>query len=277
MLEQSQVPFFTTADQCVNAMRSLIQFAKSQKASGEPRERVISISSKKKNRIEKLLRSSHKILTEDRGKEILSYYGIPVTSERLGKNLREVKDIAWNIGYPIALKIISPKITHKTEARGLRLTIKDEKELSAAYEEILGNVKKYDPKAEVRGVLVQEMVLPGKEVIIGVSQDPQFGPVVMFGMGGVFVEMLEDFSIRRPPLREKDAWEMIRETKGYRILEGIRGDKQSDLESIVMVLMAISQLALDFRNVISEIDINPLRVYPEGEGAKVVDCLFIKK
>jgi acetyltransferase len=277
MLEESQVPFFNTADQCVNAMRSLIQYSKFKKTYGKYSERVISISPQKKDRIGELLRSSHKSLTEDQGKEILSSYGIPVTSEGLGKNLREAKDIARNIGYPIALKIISPKITHKTEARGLRLNIKDEKELSVAYEEILGNVKKYHPKAEVRGVLVQEMVKPGKEVIIGVSQDPQFGPVVMFGIGGVFVEMLEDFSVRRAPLREKDAWEMIRETKGYRILEGVRGDKQSDLESIVKVLIAISQLALDFRNVISEIDINPLRVYPEGEGSKVVDCLFIKK
>jgi len=277
MLEESQVPFFTTADQCVNAIRSLIQYSKFKKTYGEHSERVISISPKKKNRIEKLLQSSHESLTEDQGKEILSYYGIPVASEGLGKNLREVKEIARNIRYPIALKIISPKITHKTEARGLRLDIKDEKELSVAYEEILGNVKKYNPKAEIRGILVQEMVKPGKEVIVGVTKDPQFGPVVMFGIGGVFVEILEDFSLRRAPLREKDAWEMIRETKGYRVLEGVRGDKQSDLESIVKVLMAISQLALDFQNVISEIDINPLRVYPEGEGAKVIDCLFIKK
>ena len=109
------------------------------------------------------------------------------------------------------------------------------------------------------------------------NQDPQFGPVILFGLGGIFVEVLKDFSLRRAPLRESDAWEMIKEIKGYPLLAGVRGEKPSDLQAVVEVLLAVSQMALDLKDVVSEIDINPLVVYPEGQGAKVVDCLFIKK
>jgi len=121
------------------------------------------------------------------------------------------------------------------------------------------------------------MVKSGKEVIVAVVQDPQFGPTIMFGLGGVFVEVLKDFSLRRAPLKEKDAWSMIREIKGYPVLEGVRGDSSSDLAAIVRVLMTVSQLAIDFENFISAMDINPLVVYPNGEGVKVLDCLFVKK
>jgi acyl-CoA synthetase (NDP forming) len=125
-------------------------------------------------------------------------------------------------------------------------------------------------------MLVQEMVPPGREVIIGVTQDPQFGPMVMFGLGGIFVEVLKDFSLRHAPLKERDAWEMIREIKGYKILEGVRGEKRSDQEAIVRTLMAVSQMAVDLKGAFSEIDINPLVVYPEKGGLKAVDCLFVK-
>ena len=276
MLEKSRVPFFTSATQCVNALRSLVQYSQFDKTPRENNAYRVSIAPEKKRRINELLGSSHHNLTEDEGKEILSCYGIPVTTEKLGGSFREVKEIARDIGYPIALKIVSRQITHKTEAGGLRLNIKDENELKVAYEELLRNVNTCDPEAEIRGVLVQEMVQPGREVIIGLSQDPQFGPMIMFGIGGIFVEVLRDFSLRRAPLQEKDARDMIRETKSYRILQGVRGERPADIEAIVRILLAISQLAVDLGRAVTEVDINPLVVYPEGEGAKVVDCLFIK-
>jgi acyl-CoA synthetase (NDP forming) len=126
-------------------------------------------------------------------------------------------------------------------------------------------------------VLVQEIVKSGKEAIVGLVQDPQFGPMIMFGLGGVFVEVLKDFSLRRAPLKEKDAWSMIREIRGYPVLEGVRGDLSSDIPAIVRVLITVSQLAIDFENFISAMDINPLVVYPNGKGVKVLDCLFVKK
>lgn len=276
MLEESQVPFFTSATQCVNAVRLLVQYSQFDKTLQEDHAFGVFIEPEKKKRINTLLGVSHHTLTEDEGKEILSCYGIPVTTEKLGGSFREVKEIARDIGYPIALKIVSRQITHKTEAGGLRLNIVEENELKVAYEELLSNANANNPEAEIKGILVQEMVQPGREVIIGVNQDSQFGPMVMFGIGGIFVEVLRDFSLRRPPLQEKDAREMIRETKGYRILQGVRGERPLDIKAIVRVLLTISQLALDLRDIVSEVDINPLVVYPEGEGVKVVDCLFLK-
>jgi len=275
LLEESQVPFFISADQCVNTVVSLVRYSQSEKTTQE--DSAVFIAPDKKRRIKTLMESSPQGLTEDQGKEILSYYDIPVVTEKLCKDLEEAKDVAHKIGYPIALKIVSPQITHKTEAGGLRLNINDESELLPAYKDIMNNVKQCNPHAEIRGVLAQEMVKPGKEVIIGVSHDPQFGPMLIFGIGGIFVEVLRDFSLRLAPLREKDAWQMIQEIKGFRILKGFRGDKPSDIKAIVEILMAISRLAIDLQDIISVIDLNPFIVYPKGEGGVVVDCLFIKK
>ena len=278
MLEESQVPYFTSASQCVNALKALVCYSTFKKTlNSDPVPASPGLPPADRKRIEVLLTADENGITEEEGKEILACYQMPVTMERLGINLEAAREVAQRIGYPLALKIVSPQIIHKTEAGGIRLNIKNQRELDAAYEEILSNVHAYDPQAEIKGVLIQEMVLPGKEVIIGASQDPQFGPMIMFGLGGIFVEVFRDFSLRRAPLQERDAWEMIREIEGYPILEGVRGDKPSDLQAIVGVLMAVSQMATDLKDMVSEIDINPLIVYPEGEGAKVVDCLFIKK
>jgi acetyltransferase len=138
-------------------------------------------------------------------------------------------------------------------------------------------VKRYRPDAEVAGMLVQEMVPSGKELIIGVTRDAQFGPMVMFGLGGVFVEVLKDFSLRHAPLKERDAWEMIQEIRGYRILEGVRGGQRSHLESIAQALMAVSRMAVDLGGIFAEMDINPLVVYPGQGGVKAIDCLFAAK
>jgi len=278
MLEESQVPYFMSASQCVNALKALVCYSKFKKTlSSHPVPASPGLPPADRKRIEALLTADENGITEEEGKAILACYQISVTLERLGKNLEAAREIAQHIGYPLALKIVSPQIIHKTEAGGIRLNIKNQRELDAAYEEILINVHAYDLQAEIKGVLIQEMSLPGKEVIIGMSQDPQFGPMIMFGLGGIFVEVFGDFSLRRAPLLERDAWEMIREIEGYPILEGVRGEQPSDLQAIVGVLMAVSQMAIDLKDRVSEIDINPLIVYPEGEGAKVVDCLFIKK
>jgi acetyltransferase len=261
----------------VKALHALVQYSTFLRNYDEQGSSIFSSSADRFSKIEKFLKISSKILTEDEGKEILSYYGISIPQEGLGRNIEEIKGIASRIGYPVVLKIVSPQIAHKTEMGGLKLNIKDERELVKAYEEILNNVKGYRAGLEIKGMLVQEMVPPGREVIIGVMQDPQFGPMVMFGLGGIFVEVLKDFSLRHAPLKERDAWEMIKEIKGYKILEGVRGEKRSDLEAIARTLIAVSQLAVDFKDIISEIDINPLVVYPDKGGVKAIDCLFVKK
>jgi len=271
------VPFFTSPDQCVKALEASLRYSRFLESHDEEKGPGISILAPVRRRIEMIFENSERILTEDQGKEILSACGISVASEKLSKSLVEAEEIANKIGYPVALKIISPQIGHKTEAGGLKLGIGNKEELSLAYEQVLDNAKKHNPRAEIKGVLVQEMVKSGKEVIVGLVQDPQFGPMIMFGLGGVFVEVLKDFSLRRAPLKEKDAWSMIREIRGYPILEGIRGEPSCDLAAIVRVLMFVSQLAIDFENFISAMDINPLVVYPNDKGVKVLDCLFVKK
>jgi len=277
MLEKSSVPIFTSSSQCAKALASSLRYARFLESYINEKGQTVSILQSDRHRIEAILRSPGRILTEDVGKEILSAYRIPTTSEKLSRNLDEAQEIALEIGYPVALKIISPQIAHKTEAGGLRLSIGNEEELSLAYKQVLDSAKRYNPEAEFKGVLVQEMVRPGKEVIIGIIQDPQFGPIIMFGLGGIFVEVLKDFSLRHAPLKERDAWAMIQEIKGYPVLKGIRGGSSYDLVAIVRVLMAISQLAMDLKNSIYSIDINPLVVYPGDQGVKVLDCLIVKK
>jgi acetyltransferase len=277
MLEESQVPLFTSPHQGIKALSALVKYSDYLKDRDNEKIEIPPISKEKRFRIESLFKSSSQILTEDEGKEILSYYDIPVPKERLCRDLEEACRAASELGYPVALKIVSPQITHKTEVGGLKLDLKNEDELVKAYNEIMKNVKSHKPDAKIKGMLVQEMVPSGKEVIIGVIEDSQFGPMVMFGLGGIFVELLNDFSLRHAPLKEKDAWEMVKEIRGFKILEGIRGEKRSDQEAIVKTLMAVSQMAVDLKGSFSEIDINPLVVYPEKGGLKAVDCLFVKK
>lgn len=277
MLGKSSVALFTSPDQCAKALAAALTYGGFLESHVDEKPVGISTLPSDRGRIESILESSGRIVTEDMGKGILSAYGIPIPSEKLSRSLDEGKKIAAAIGYPVALKIISPQIPHKTEAGGLKLGIKNEEELSFAYTQIFDNAKEYNPQAEIKGVLVQEMVESGKEVIVGMLRDSQFGPMILFGLGGVFVEVLKDFSLRHAPLKEKDAWSMIREIKGYPVLEGVRGGTSCDLGAIVRVLIGVSQLAVDFQKFISSMDINPLVVYPEGQGVKVLDCLFVKK
>ncbi len=279
ILRKSPVPLFTSPDQCVKALMASVRYKRFLENHTNNREKAapISITSSSHKRIEAILETSKRILTEDLSKEILSYYDIPITSEKLSRNMDEAKKNSLEIGYPVALKIVSPQIAHKTEIGGVRLSIGNEEELSLAYTQVLDNIQKNKPEAEINGVLVQEMVKPGKEVIVGMVQDPQFGPMIMFGLGGIFVEVLKDFSLGHAPLKERDAWAMIQEIKGYSVLRGVRGESPCDLAGIVRLLMAVSQMAVDFQDLILTLDINPLMVYPDGQGIKVLDCLIVKK
>jgi acetyltransferase len=223
-----------------------------------------------------VLSKAERSLTESQGKELFSLYEIPCTKEEVATSEEDAVRIAGEIGYPLALKIDSPDILHKTEAGGLKLNITDEKALIEAYNEVLENAKAYDPKAHVNGVLVQEMVVGGTEVIVGVKNDPQFGPTIMFGLGGIFVEILKDVSLRVAPLTKEDAMAMIREIKGYKVLAGARGRAKMDIDAIADVLVKVSRMALALEDQVAELDINPLLVLPEGKGVRVADALVIK-
>jgi len=212
-------------------------------------------------------------LSESQSKEILRSYGIQTTRESLAVDAEDAVRIAANLGCPVALKIDSPDIPHKTETGGVRLNLETPGEIKKAYREIIHNVYNYHPNALIKGILVQEMLTGGIEVIAGISRDPIFGPTVLFGLGGIFVEALDDVSLRVAPLNAEDAQEMISEIKGFRVLSGLRGKPPTDLDAMVNILLKLSQIAIDFPQ-IAELDINPLFVYAKGQGIRAADALI---
>lgn len=211
-------------------------------------------------------------LLETEAKELLREYGISVPDFKLIKSEDEIVGLAKEINFPIVMKIVSPDIIHKTEAGGVKVGIKDEKEAKAAYQNIIYKVKKYKKEAKISGVIAYSMIPQGTEIIIGMMKDPCFGPTIMFGLGGIFVEILKDISFRILPLEERDAEEMIFEIKGYQILKGIRGETPKDVKSIRDVLVKISQLVMENPE-IKEIDLNPVFVF--NKGLQVVDARMI--
>jgi acetyl-CoA synthetase (ADP-forming) len=204
-------------------------------------------------------------LTEYDSRQILQCYKIPLVKTELAKNAEEAVNLAKRIGYPVVLKVSSPDIIHKTDVGGLALNLKSEEDVRTAFSRITENIKKKAPRAKIYGMLVQKMIEDGQEVIIGGKKDPQFGQTMMFGLGGVLVEVFEDVSFRVLPLERKEAENMIKETRGYRILKGYRG-KSYDIKALVEILMKTSRL-LEENQEIKELDINPVIVLPKGAFA----------
>jgi acyl-CoA synthetase (NDP forming) len=211
-------------------------------------------------------------LTELESKQILKEAGINTTQIRLARTKKEAISLSKEIGFPIVLKVISPDVLHKTDAGGVKLSLNNEEEVGKAYDEIISSVKKHEPSANIQGVSVQNMARPGTEVIIGMSKDPQFGPVLMFGLGGILVEVLKDVSFRIVPLTRRDAREMIREIKGYPVLEGYRGQEPANIAVLEEMLLKVSDF-VESRPEIKELDINPIFAY--SDGAMAVDARVI--
>lgn len=211
-------------------------------------------------------------LTEIESKELIGKEGIPVVQAKLARNKEEVVGISNELGYPVALKIISPDIIHKSDAGGVRLDLRDSAEVEEAFKEMIDSAKNQHPGADIQGISVQKMVSPGVEVIIGMTKDPQFGPVMMFGLGGVLVEILEDVSFRIIPLTKRDASEMIREIKGYPLLEGYRGQAPSDISCLEDLLVTVSKF-IEKHPEVKELDLNPVFAY--RNGAMVVDARIV--
>ncbi len=224
--------------------------------------------------MERLIKSPD-ALSEYDAKKVLAGYGIPITREALATTADTAVKRAREIGYPVVLKIQSPQIMHKTEAGGIRLNLSRDKDVRDAYMDLMANAKKYKPDAVIQGVLVQEMLKDGVEVIVGTTEDPVFGHVLMFGLGGIFVEALKDVSFRITPLALRDAEAMVREIRGYPVLRGLRGKGPVSLDALVDVIMRVSRLVTDHGDAIRELDINPLVLFPDG--AKVADALIVKK
>lgn len=217
-------------------------------------------------------KEGRKFLLEPEAKIVCRDYGIPVTSFRIAENETEAVEFAKDIGYPVVLKIVSPEIIHKSDVGGVIINLKDSKDVQNAYKQIMDNVQKHKPNAKIIGILVQEMAPPSTEVIVGATKDPQFGPAIMFGLGGIFVEVLRDVTFRIAPVTEDEAREMITEVRAYPLLKGYRNTPPADIDAIVKILLNTSRLVTDHEE-IKELDLNPIMVYEKG--AKTVDARII--
>ncbi len=209
-------------------------------------------------------------------RQVMEAYGFPVPQSRLAATAEEAVSIAEEIGYPVVLKIASPDILHKTDVGGVRVNLRSAGDVRDAFDLIVYRAERYVPGARIWGCLVQQMVPKGREVLLGMSRDPQFGPLVAFGLGGIYVEALKDVAFRIAPFSREEAAEMIREIRSYALLEGVRGEPPADEEAMVDALLRVSQLVTDFPEIV-ELDINPLMVFEKGRGAVALDMRLILK
>ena len=222
--------------------------------------------------IERAVKEGRTALTEIEAKELLRQAGINVVETRLAVSKEQAVAVSQQLGFPVVLKIVSADVLHKTDAGGVKLGLKTAVQVGKAWDEIMKSVKKAFPNAKIEGVSVQPMAKPGVEVIIGMSKDAQFGPVLMFGLGGIFVEIIKDVSFRIVPLLKRDAGEMVREIKGFPLLKGYRGSEPVDIENLEKLLPRVSEF-VEQTPEIKELDLNPIFAYKDG--AVAVDARVI--
>jgi acetyl coenzyme A synthetase (ADP forming)-like protein len=223
------------------------------------------------------LRAGRPQLVELPALKAFRHYGFPTVPFALAKSADEAVAAAEEMGYPVVMKISGPQILHKTDIGGVRLDLADEHQVRGAFDEMFASVRRHlGEEVEIWGVLIQKMLARGKEIILGVTRDPSFGPLLMFGLGGIYTEALRDVAFRLAPLREIVAAEMIKDIRSHRLLEGVRGEPPSDMAAIAECILRLSQLVTDHPS-IQELDINPLMVYPRGQGAVIADARIILK
>ena len=222
--------------------------------------------------LEKVRSENRSMLTEVEAKELLKQAGVSVVDTRLAASKEEAISISQQLGFPVVLKIASPDVVHKSDAGGIKLDLETPEQVGRAYDEILAAITQQQPDARIDGISVQNMARPGVEVIIGMSKDPQFGPVLMFGLGGILVEILEDVSFRIVPLTRRDAREMVREIRGYPVLEGYRGQEPVDVDNLEELILKVSDF-VEQNPEIKELDLNPVIAY--NDGAVAVDARIV--
>lgn len=276
IMSEGGIPYYLYAEPAIKTLKAMYDFKKwVDKASTKaPTLQFTKDTDKVKSIFENVRKHGRANLLEEEGYEVLQAYGFPTPQSILCTTEQEGIDAARQIGYPLVMKIVSPDIIHKSDAGGVKVGVKTDDELKSAFRTITENALKYKSDAKIKGVLVQEMVKSAKETILGASQDPTFGPVIMFGLGGIYVEVLKDVVFRVAPIDEQEATNMVESIKTIKLLKGVRGEKPSDLKAIADSLQRLSQLVVDFQE-IKEFDINPLLVLEEGKGARVVDARII--
>ncbi len=277
-LVEHGVPAYPAPDLAVNAMAALREFSRLKATLGETEaaqgqaDRAAALQIIAHARAE-----GRGSLTEIEAKQIFACYGLPVTSTKLAKTEEEAVRLAKEIGFPVVMKIVSPDILHKSDAGGVKVNIKDENAVREAFRTIMANSLKYKADANIHGIAVQEMAPWGTEVILGSVNDPTFGPTMMFGLGGIFVEVLKDVTFRVAPVSSGQAMRMLGEIRGAPILAGVRGEAPRDTKAMSETVSRYSAMIIDLADEISESDANPVLVYEDGKGIKVVDARIILK
>lgn len=271
-LKAVNVPRYDTPVKCARGMETLWRFARAQRDCARiATEPVLRLHRPEQARA---LAGLKRDLTEYESKRVLADYGIPVTTEYVAIDAEQACAFAAQIGFPVVMKIVSPDIAHKSEAGGVKVGVRDDASVRAAFTEILANAQRFDAQAHIDGVLVQPLVVDAVEVILGVNNDPLFGPAVMFGLGGIFAEIMKDVSFRIAPITLSEAHEMIREIRAFPILDGARGRPKADVDALADAIVRLAALALDLEGQVAEIDINPLFVLPAGRGVVAGDALI---
>jgi len=274
ILKEAGIPVVESSDRAAQQMSALMHFAMKQKKISKMILPMAAVRERAavKNLFKKVKDAKRTNLLETESRELLQEYGISLPDAALVRNPNEAVEAAVAIGYPIAMKIVSPAIIHKSDAGGIMLNLGNAEEVRTAFANICTNAEQVTTKENILGTLISPMVAPGQECIIGMIRDQQFGPVIMFGLGGIFVEVLKDVSFRVAPLADEDIDDMIRDIKGYKVLSGVRGEKPRDISSLYYILTKLSEIATDNPEIM-EIDLNPVIVHEQG--ASIVDSRVI--
>jgi 4-hydroxybutyrate---CoA ligase (ADP-forming) len=270
ILSEGGIPHFMYAEPAIRTLESMYRFSRWLNIKNEPVKSYPVDKQKVKDILLDVKRQGRSNLLEDEGYEVLKAYGFPVPKSILVNDENDAVNASNSIGYPVVMKISSKDVIHKSDSGGVRVGLKNDAEVKDAFNLILSNVKDRHPNADIKGILVQEMIPKSRETILGSKQDKLFGPLLMFGLGGIYVEILKDVNFRLAPISEPEAKDMVNSIKTIDLLKGARGERPSDLSSIVDCLLRLSQLVVDFPE-IEEFDINPLLVLEEGKGSRVVD------
>ncbi|MGC9347366.1 MAG: acetate--CoA ligase family protein [Anaerolineae bacterium] len=277
-LVENGIPAYNEPDTAVNAIAALREYAKNQDLANQNFGRYTDVDEEAARKVIAHVRSEgDRNVTEMESKRVFEAYGLPVAISKQATSEAEAVELAEGIGYPIVMKILSPDILHKSDAGGVKVGLESEDEVREAYRTILENAKAYDADADIHGVVVQEMAPWGTEVIMGSVNDPTFGPTVMFGLGGIFVEILKDVTFRVAPVSADQAYKMLSDINGAPILEGARGEAPKDRRALAEVLSRYSQMICDLADEVQETDANPVIVYDEGDGVTIVDARIILK
>jgi 4-hydroxybutyryl-CoA synthetase (ADP-forming) len=270
IMSEGGIPHYVYAELAMRALKAMYDYRAWLNA---PRSGIKTFKADKetvREVFENVRKQNRNHLLEEEGYEVLKAYGFPVPKSVLAGSEEECVKAAKEIGFPVVMKIASPDIIHKSDAGGVKVNLANEQEVRNGYNSIVSSAKKYKADANILGVLVQELVRGGRETIIGAKKDPKFGPLIMFGMGGIYVEVLKDVVFRLAPISEYEASDMIESIKTGKLLKGVRGEKPSDANALADCLLRLSQLVTDFPE-ISEFDMNPLLVLEEGKGCRAVD------